>query len=110
MAMVAALAAGEALLSGDQQPARDGAGAATRILQGQVRSDDDSAVMLRRARVTVFGGTSAPVFTDQEGRFAIVVPARSYTVRITKPGFAPHQVQGTATDADPPPIQIRMPR
>jgi protocatechuate 3,4-dioxygenase beta subunit len=111
LALVAvALAATTVVVRGQRPAARDAAALETRILQGQVRSDDDSAVMLRRARVSVLGGSAAPVFTDQEGRFAVVVPARSYTILITKPGFAPQQVQGSATDADPPPIQVRMPR
>ncbi len=108
--MAVAFAATTVVVRGQRPAARDAAALETRLLQGQVRSDDDSAVMLRRARVSVLGGTTAAVFTDQEGRFAIRVPARSYTVRITKPGFAPQQVQGAATDAEPPPIQVRMPR
>jgi len=92
-----------------QRPARDGADAPVRIIRGQVRSDDDSATLLRRARVTV-AGSAVPVFTDQEGRFEVAVPASTTSVlRITKPGFAPAQIPLSATSgADP--IQIRLAR
>src|SRR5688500_19060130 len=57
-----------------QRTVRDGAEPPVRILRGQVKSDDDSATLLRRARVTVIGNTGQPVFTDHEGRFEIAVP------------------------------------
>lgn len=89
-------------------PARDGAVDATRLVQGQVRVADDSAAFLRRARVTLVG-TTVPVFTDQEGRFAIVVPERAWALRISKPGFAPQTFQGNAaTPASP--LDIRLAR
>jgi protocatechuate 3,4-dioxygenase beta subunit len=112
-ALLAALAAtsldGETIAA-DQQGARDGADVARRVLRGQVRSDDDSAALLRRARVTVIGTTIPPVFTDQEGRFEILVPERSYTVRITKPGFAPAQVEGTDGPDPSSPVAVRLAR
>lgn len=94
----------------DQQGARDGAQTARRVLSGQVRSDDDSAAFLRRARVTVIGTTIPPVFTDQEGRFEVPVPERAYTVRITKPGFAPAQVEGAAGSESSPAVAVRLAR
>jgi hypothetical protein len=97
------------VVGADQRPARDGADVARRVLRGQVRSDDDSAAFLRRARVSVIGTTIPPVFTDQEGRFEVAVPERAYTVRITKPGFAPAQAEGTA-GGDPSPLAVRLAR
>ena len=82
---------------------------ASRIIRGQVRSDDDSATLLRRARVTV-AGNAVPVFTDQEGRFEVAVPASTTSLlRITKPGFAPTQIPLSAT-AGVDPIQVRLAR
>jgi hypothetical protein len=96
-------------IAGGQQGTRDGAELARYILRGQVQSDDDSAAFLRRARVVVVGTTIAPVFTDQEGRFEIPVPERAYSVRITKPGFAPAHIEG-AGDSGPSPIAVRLAR
>ena len=91
-----------------QRAARDGADAPLRIVRGQVKSDDDSATLLRRARVRVIDSAVQPVFTDQEGRFEIAVPARSFTVRVSKPGFAPRQIQSALVSDEP--LDIRLPR
>src|SRR5688500_1951349 len=92
-----------------QRPADDRADASVRIVRGQVRSDDDSSTLLRRARVTV-AGNPVPVFTDQEGRFEVAVPAGTTSIlRITKPGFAPAQIPLSATSGTDP-IQIRLAR
>jgi hypothetical protein len=92
-----------------QDVAGDRAPAELRILRGQVKADDDSAALLRRARVAVVGSTRPPVFTDENGRFEIGVPAKAFAVRITKPGFAPQQIQGAET-LDPRPIEVRLAR
>src|SRR5688572_3248117 len=105
-----ALSAMPVSVATEQQPvARDGSAPALRLVSGQVRSDDDSAALLRRVKVTVAGSNAAPVYTDQEGRFEIAVPARAYTIRITKPGFAPQAIQRTAA-TDTTPIAVRLAR
>ena len=92
-----------------QRPTGDGADGSVRIIRGQVRSDDDSATLLRRARVTV-AGIPVPVFTDQDGRFEVAVPAATTAIlRITKPGFAPTQIPLSATSGTDP-LQIRLAR
>jgi hypothetical protein len=96
-----------AALAGQRQAAEP-AEAATRIVRGQVRSDDDSATFLRRVGVTV-AGNSAAVFTDQQGRFEVAVPASTGSLRLTKPGFAATQIRiSTATTTEL--LQIRMAR
>ena len=92
-----------------QQPVRDEARTELRLLRGQVRSADDSAALLRRARVAVFGSTMPPVFTDQEGRFEIAAPVSGFTVRVSKPGFAPVYIP--ASDViESRPLDVRLPR
>src|SRR5215213_2706267 len=84
-----------------QLPARDAAEAPVRIVRGQVRSDDDSAALLRKARVTVAGSGVPAVSTDQEGRFEVAVPAvTAALLRISKPGFAAAQISVSAAPAD----------
>jgi protocatechuate 3,4-dioxygenase beta subunit len=93
-----------------QRPARDAADAPVRIIQGQVRSDDDSAALLRRARVTVAGSSAPAVFTDQEGRFEVAAPGATTTLlRISKPGFAPAQISVSAAAAADL-VEIRLAR
>ena len=92
-----------------QRPALGGPDAPVIVVRGQVRSDDASATFLRRARVSV-AGSSGPVFTDQDGRFEIAVPASSTSIlRVTKPGFAPTHLSLTAA-AGAELLQIRMAR
>jgi protocatechuate 3,4-dioxygenase beta subunit len=92
-----------------QRPARDGVDAPVRIIRGQVRSDDDSRVLLRKARVTVAGVAATAVFTNQDGRFEIAVPGSTPVLRVTKAGFGPTQIPLTAvSDADT--LDIRMAR
>lgn len=62
------------------------------FVRGQVRSDDDAAMLLRRTRVSVPGGPDEPVFADSDGRFEIAVRPRSTTLRFAKPGFAPRRI------------------
>jgi protocatechuate 3,4-dioxygenase beta subunit len=96
-------------IKAQQRAPRDSAQPELRIVRGQVKSDDDSATLLRRAQVTVISATTGSVFTDQDGRFEISVPAKSYTIRVTKPGFAPQYVQGV--DGSPSgPLDIRLAR
>jgi protocatechuate 3,4-dioxygenase beta subunit len=75
-------------------------------VRGRVVSSADSAVPLRGARVFVVGSPAAtePVFTDNEGRFAVGAPP-SYTLKVTKAGFAPAIVAGTSASPD---LQIRL--
>ena len=109
-ALVLAIAASVSISvdTASQTAVRDGAGPTLRIVRGQVRSDDDSVTLLRRARVSVIGAAVPPVFTDQEGRFEVAVPARSFVVRVTKPGFAPRQFQ-SAVGSDEP-LDVRLAR
>jgi protocatechuate 3,4-dioxygenase beta subunit len=107
--MLAALAAFPAAVDTAQdRTVRDGAGLSLRVVRGQVKSDDDSATLLRRARITVTGGTAGAVFTDYEGRFEVAVPARSFTLRVTKPGYAPRQIQSSIVSDEP--LDIRLAR
>ena len=108
-ALMAVLTSDGGAMATNQQPARDDADVARRLLRGQVRSDDDSAALLRRVRVTLVGSTLPPVFTDQEGRFEILVPDRPFELRVTKPGFAPELVRQADT-VDSTRIDVRLAR
>lgn len=80
------------------------------VLRGQVRADDDSSAILRKARVTVAGGPREGVFTDAEGRFEIAARAApSYALRVSKPGFGPRYLSLPAERAHES-QQIRLPR
>lgn len=80
-----------------------------RRIRGQVRSDDDGATQLRRVRVAVIGATATPVFTDQEGRFEIAVPAPgAFTLRFSKAGFAPQEIAGARISDGG--VQVRLAR
>jgi hypothetical protein len=92
-----------------QQPGRDGVTPPSRLIRGQVVSDDDSRVTLRRARVIVAGLPAGAVYTDQQGRFEIAAPSAASILRISKPGWALTQVPVAAADASEP-LQVRMPR
>ena len=52
---------------------------------------------------------AAPVFTDQEGRFEIAVPASgAFTLRFSKAGFAPRDIAGAAIPDNG--VQVRLAR
>lgn len=80
------------------------------IVRGRVVAFDDSAAPMRGARVALVGTTATadPVFTDGDGRFALGVPA-SYTLQVSKAGYAPVVVSGRASAASPD-MQVRLPR
>ena len=92
-----------------QQSVRDGAAVPQRLLQGQVRLASESAAVLRRVRITLAGSTAPPAFTDQEGRFELLVPERAWALRISKPGFAPQVMQGSGTEPASP-LDVRLVR
>jgi protocatechuate 3,4-dioxygenase beta subunit len=81
------------LAAAPQRQAADVAPNTSRIVRGQVRSDDDGATLLRRVRVSVIDDPGIPVYTDQQGRFEIAVSgSSSFTLRVSKPGYAFQQV------------------
>jgi hypothetical protein len=67
------------------------------VVGGRVVATGDN-VPLRRARIAVLvdGRTLAAVFADEEGRFDVTVPTSVYTLRITKSGYAPLDIPGSA--------------
>jgi protocatechuate 3,4-dioxygenase beta subunit len=64
--------------------------APSRTIRGQV-VDASNGAPLRRARISVSSGepVTNPLFTDDEGRFAIAMPAGAATLRASKAGYAP---------------------
>jgi hypothetical protein len=62
----------------------------SRTIRGRVVDAANSAP-LRRARVSLSAsdGRTNPVFTDDEGRFEIAIPATAITLRASKAGYAP---------------------
>ncbi len=71
------------------QPSPASSGPGTISIRGVIVSAD-SGTALRRARVTVTAGArrAAPVFTDDEGRFAVSIEASaSYSVVVAKAGY-----------------------
>ena len=79
-----------AITFAQQTAPRDVAANRPFTVSGRVVSDDLGAP-LRRVRITVRGDEGVePVFTDDLGRFQILMPAASEgSLRITKSGFAP---------------------
>jgi len=86
-ALLVAVLAFPALISGIQQHA-DG-DAPFRTIRGQVVADDPGASPLRRVRIALSGRNvvSSPTYTDEQGRFELVVPASAaYSLKFTKAG------------------------
>ena len=78
------------------QQTRDGGGAVpagTAVIAGRVVGGDQAASPIRRAIVTVAGGSphvSRSAITDDDGRFAIgSLPAGRMTIAVVKRGFVP---------------------
>jgi hypothetical protein len=76
-------------------------------LQGQtvagrvVATADDVPLPRARVAVIVDGRTLTTAFTDAEGRFELSVPGSSYTLRVTKSGYAPLDISGSAQTRQP---------
>lgn len=70
------------------------------VIRGRVAAQDDAAAAIRGARITLVGtaARAAPTFTDADGRFALGVP-ESFTLEITKTGYAPALASSGATGA-----------
>ena len=70
------------------------------VIRGRVVAQEDAAFPMRGARVELVGGSAKadPIWSDGEGRFALGVPL-SYTLKISKAGFAPAIVAGKGGDA-----------
>jgi protocatechuate 3,4-dioxygenase beta subunit len=71
-------------------------------LRGVVVSDDGAAAPIRRIRVEVSAtGLSAdPAYTDDQGRFVVLVPDRAHTLAFSKPGFARQELRRSRAAAD----------
>jgi hypothetical protein len=81
-----------------QNPSRD-IGTPFRTVRGVVVSDDADTSPLRRVRIVVTGGTivASPAYTDDSGRFEILVPGSApYELTFTKAGFARHDIAPSA--------------
>jgi Carboxypeptidase regulatory-like domain len=81
-----------------------------RTIRGRTVADDASDVPLRKVRIVLTGNNivSSPTYTDEQGRFEIVVPGSApYVLTFTKAGFAPLEVQ-RATPADVSDLQERL--
>jgi protocatechuate 3,4-dioxygenase beta subunit len=80
-----------------------------RTIRGQVVSDDDAAIPLRRVKIVLAGvaAVATPAYTDGEGRFEIAVPqSANYTLTLTKAGFAPLEVAGAQLTAAAPRLRL----
>src|SRR5687768_1153189 len=98
-----------ALAAAPPQAADPGTQALT--LRGRVAAEENDAV-LRRVRVAASIGTARmpPVLTDDEGRFAVALPASSaLTVTFSKAGFATTTVTLTPA-ALPRDLTVRLAR
>ena len=92
-----------------QTAPRDVASNRSLAIRGRVISDDMSAP-LRRVRIALRGDDEAePTFTDDEGRFQIVLsgPAEG-GLRITKAGFAPLFVSRPSLESADADFMLRM--
>jgi hypothetical protein len=67
-------------------------------IRGRVVAAEGNDQPLRNARVVVTGFEDEPTFTTADGTFTARVPA-SFTLRITKAGFAPAIVRGTVAES-----------
>ena len=79
-------------------------------LRGTVLAED-TRMPVRRARIdlSAFGTAADPVFTDERGRFDLLIPAASpYTIAVTKPGFARQELTHRVPPQDP--VTVRLPR
>lgn len=106
-AIVSLLAVG-VLTAGSLQTNSRVAGAPFRTVRGIVVADDADARPLRRVRVDVTSGSivASPAYTDDFGRFEILVPASiPSSLTFTRPGFAPHI---TAPTAAAPASELRI--
>jgi hypothetical protein len=107
-AAIVFLLAVAALTTGSPQNSPREGSAPFHNVRGIVVADDADSTRLRRVRIEVTGGTivASPSYTDDYGRFEIVVPASApYSLTFTKPGFAPH---ATAHSAAAPAGDLRI--
>lgn len=84
--------------AGSPQNSTGEARAPFRNVRGIVVADDADATPLRRVRIDVTGGTivASPAYTDDYGRFEVLVPASAaYELTLTKAGFAAHATAST---------------
>jgi protocatechuate 3,4-dioxygenase beta subunit len=85
--------------SAQQKAAREGV-APFRTVRGSVVAGNPNADPLRRVRIVLAGGNTvaSPAYTDDQGRFEVLVPASApYELRFTKPGFAPQDLSRVAS-------------
>jgi protocatechuate 3,4-dioxygenase beta subunit len=90
---ISALLSAQVLTAGLSQNTSRDTGTPFRTVRGAVVAGNTDATPLRRVRVVVTGGTivASPAYTDDYGRFEILVPATAaYALTFTKAGFAPH--------------------
>jgi hypothetical protein len=88
------------LTAGLPQTTPRGASTLFRNARGIVVADDAAQTPLRRVRVDVSGGTivASPAYTDDFGRFEILVPASApFGLTFTKTGFARYDTSPTVT-------------
>jgi protocatechuate 3,4-dioxygenase beta subunit len=92
--------------------AQDSASPALVALRGLIVVNDEQRLPIRRARVWAAwtDGRADPVFTDDRGRFEIVVRrSGGYSLSVSKPGFAASTEFREAVDTAEP-IEIRLTR
>src|SRR5687768_12855423 len=108
--LLAAVVALTASVAGE--PQRAAGDMPFQTIRGRVVADDAADAAQRRVEVALTADNFAadPVYTDEQGRFEVAVPALAdYSLRFTKAGFAPHAVQRAAASPNGD-LQIRLAR
>jgi hypothetical protein len=95
---ISALLSAQVLTAGLSQNTSRDTSTPFRTVRGTVVASNTDSTPLRRVRVVVTGGTivASPAYTDDFGRFQILVPAKTASaLTFTKAGFAPHVTSPT---------------